>query len=146
MSDCDVMRESMPLLLTESLDAARRELTHQHIESCAACGEEWLAYNETWRVMGDLPELEVPAHVKQKFLAQVMPAEERTNVVPFRRRAAFKWVAQAAAVAVVAGGAYFAGHRPTTPTFAKMAPAVLTPASPYYSIAETRVLPANAVS
>ena len=35
MSDCDVMRESMPLLLTESLDPARRELTHQHIERCA---------------------------------------------------------------------------------------------------------------
>ena len=37
MPDCDSMRENMPLLLTESLDPATRELTHQHIETCAMC-------------------------------------------------------------------------------------------------------------
>ena len=50
MSECSAVSESMPLLLTESLDAARRELTHQHIESCdRCCVAEWSAYKETWR-------------------------------------------------------------------------------------------------
>lgn len=150
MSECDVMRESMPLLLTESLDSARRELTHQHIEGCEACTAEWLAFNETWRLMGDLPEVDVPARVKQRFLAQVMPADAAPNVVPFRRRPAFKWIAQAAAVAVIAGGGYFAGHRTTAPTPVLTASSTqgeaLSKNSPFYSIAETRVLPANALS
>jgi hypothetical protein len=108
----------MPLLLTESLDAARREATHQHIESCALCAAQWSAYQETWLVLGDLPEVEVPARVKERFMiaaglaAPVAEApQQRDNVVPFRRRPAVKWVAQAAAVAVLVGGAYFAGDR-----------------------------------
>ena len=56
MSECHLMRESMPLLLTESLDRDRRELTHQHIETCAACSEEWAAYRESWAMMADLPD------------------------------------------------------------------------------------------
>ena len=47
MVDCHAMRESMPLLLTDSLDRSRREQTHQHIESCAACTAEWNSYKET---------------------------------------------------------------------------------------------------
>jgi hypothetical protein len=144
----------MPLLLTESLDPGRRELTHQHIESCPACGAEWLAYNETWRLMGDLPEVDVPSRVKTNFLAQVMPAAvPATNVVPFRRRPAVKWLAQAAAIAVIAGGSYFAGHRSTpssTPSFIANSGGSVLPAAAVipvkYSIAETRVLPAQALS
>jgi hypothetical protein len=119
MSECSAVTERMPLLLTESLDAARRETTHQHIESCDLCGAEWSAYKETWFVMGDLPEVEVPARVKEKFLvaAGLAQTEDRqsrvNNVVPFRSRPAVKWVAQAAAVAVLVGGGYFAGDRST---------------------------------
>src|SRR5437763_7172643 len=113
MSECDFMRESMPLLLTESLDPVRREHTHQHIEHCSLCSDEWTSYQETWRVLEALPEVEVPARVKDRFLAQInpQPAQARDNVVPFTRRPALKWLAQAAAVAVIAGGSYFAGHR-----------------------------------
>ena len=147
MSECSVMRQTMPFLLTESLDRDQRELTHQHIENCETCGEEWAAYRETWGVLGDLPQMEVPSRVRDRFLtaigtAAVVPI--KTNVVPFHRRPAFKWVAQAAAVVIVAGGAYFAGHRtapvtlgPTPPTISSVAP---------YSIAETRVLQASAIS
>jgi HEAT repeat protein len=104
----------MPLLLTESLDAARRELTHQHIETCEVCGVEWSAYKETWAVMSDLPEVDVPARVKAEFLGRIGMAEERpANVIPFHRKPAFKWLAQAAAVVVLAGGGYFAGNRNT---------------------------------
>jgi len=57
MSECSVIAETMPLLLTESLDPAQREQTHQHIETCATCAGEWLATRETWRVLETLPRL-----------------------------------------------------------------------------------------
>jgi hypothetical protein len=154
MSECDVMRESMPLLLTESLDPARRELTHQHIEQCPLCAGEWAGYTETWRYLGELPEVEPPARLKARFLAQIHPAEAPSNLVPFLRRPAAKWLAQAAAVAVIAGGGYFAGHR-TQPISVASTPATLSgvqalpvamSSTPQYSIAETRVLPAAAIN
>lgn len=154
MSECSAMRENMPLLMTESLDPVRREQSHQHIESCELCGSEWGAYRETWAIMGDLPEVEVPAHVKAQFLqkAGIAPAELPKNVVPFTRRPAFKWVAQAAAVVILVGGAYFAGDRNadkvgSTPAYVNdIRP--IGGASPIarVSLAESRVLDSNALS
>ena len=146
MSECDFMRESMPLLLTESLDPVRREDTHQHIENCTLCSEEWAAYQETWRVMEGLPEVEVPVRVKERFLSQIALQQGTGNIVPFHRRPALKWLAQAAAMVLIAGGSYFAGHRsvpiripPSDATIASVTPAP-------YSIAESRVLPASLIS
>src|SRR5262249_18321693 len=142
MSECDFMRESMPLLLTESLDAVRREHTHQHIENCSMCSDEWAAYQETWRVLDALPAVEVPAQVKERFLAQINPEPKHDNVVPFHRRPALKWIAQAAAVVAVVGGPCLAGHR-STPIVVGQTPATVQPA---YSIAESRVLPASLIN
>jgi hypothetical protein len=143
------MRENMPLLLTESLDPVRRELTHQHIETCPMCVAEWSAYKETWSILDTLPELDVPARVKQRFLAEVSPAAVTANVVPFRRRSAPRWLAQAAAVVIIAGGAFYGGSRTTRRVELPTTPAALTniqPAAPFYSIAESRVLPAASIS
>ncbi len=152
MSDCDSMRENMPFLLTESLDPARRELTHKHIETCALCVAEWSAYKETWQILDTLPEVTVPPRVKQRFLAEVQPAPPRDNVVPFRRGRAARWLAQAAAVVIVGSGAFYAGHRAAPPVELKPTPAQVTaiqqatPVAQFYSIAESRVLPAAAIS
>jgi len=152
MPDCDSMRENMPLLLTESLDPARRELTHQHIEMCPMCVAEWSAYKETWSILDTLPELDVPARVKQRFLAEVSPASVTPNVVPFRRRSAPRWLAQAAAVVIIAGGAFYGGRRMTPRVELTPTPAQVTaiqqamPAQAAYSIAESRVLPAASIS
>lgn len=150
MPECDVMRESMPLLLTESLDSAGREATHLHIESCAACSDEWSALRETWQMLDELPRVEVPARVKARFLNEVgadRPQVTTDNVVPFRRRPAAKWIAQAAAVAIIAGGSYFAGHRTQkSPTPAPLRGPEVTSVQPIYSIAETRTLPAKSIS
>jgi len=142
----------MPLLLTESLDSAQRELTHQHIESCAECTDEWNAYRETWQMMEDLPEVEVPARVKDRFLAAAGIAEApKSNVVPFQRKPALKWIAQAAAVILLAGGSYFVG-RETTPRFIRQGATIdsVTPGKPLaikpFAIAETRVVDADALS
>jgi hypothetical protein len=152
----------MPLLLTESLDANRRELTHRHIESCAVCGEEWSAYKETWAVMGDLAEVEVPARVKPAFLeraglappvVELTKAELPNNVVPFHKRAAFKWIAQAAAVAVLVGGGYFLGDKnadriaTSTATIESVTPNdIRTVSTKPMALSETRVLDAEALS
>lgn len=154
MSECSAVREQMALLITESLDATRREHAHQHIESCEVCGSEWGAWRETWAVMGELPEVEVPAQVKAKFLAEAgIRTQAPTNVVPFMRRPAAKWLAQAAAVVVLVGGAYFAGDRnaerfrPSLATIDSVTPSNVQPVS--YSplaIAETRVVDASAIS
>jgi len=135
----------------------QRERTHQHIESCPLCVDEWAAYRDTWAMMGDLPEVAVPARVKQNFLAAAGIEEKReANVVPFVRRPAFKWVAQAAAVAVLVGGAYFAGNR-TAPLVRETPASVLnvermpsrstTAIQPVsLSLAESRTLDASALS
>jgi hypothetical protein len=162
MSDCELTRQNMPLLLTESLDPVRRETAHQHIEHCLECSGEWSGFRETWDLLEELPEVEVPAHVKERFLAELnAPAQAPApNVVPFRRRPAVRWVAQAAGVIVIAGGAYLAGHRGATPQSlvadnpAAQTPAKITSIAPAggqiqpagFSIAETRVLPASAIN
>ncbi len=152
MSECRAVTERMPLLLTETLDAIGREQTHQHIESCDLCGAQWSAYKETWLMLGDLPEVEVPARVKQNFLNAAGLAETRVidNVVPFRKRPAVKWVAQAAAVAVLVGGAYFAGDRNAErvqPTRAIVGdPSPFTRIASPMSLAETRTMDAEALS
>ena len=154
MSECSAVSERMPLLLTESLDAARREATHQHIEGCHLCGEEWSAYKETWATLGDLPEVEVPAHVKANFLARagLGPQELPKNVVPFHKRPSFKWIAQAAVVTLLVGGSYFAG-RGTASTAIEPQRATIDSVGEYQrvanrplSLSETRVLDAEALS
>jgi hypothetical protein len=153
MSDCHVMRENMPLLLAEELDPADRELSHEHIENCPVCSAEWASYKTTWAIMGDLPDVPVPAHVKEGFLRRAGLLQEAgqpvTNVVPFTRRPAFKWIAQAAAVTVLVGAAYFAGDRnadrfdPAPLNVNRTLPLnEITPVS----LAESRVLDAEALS
>lgn len=162
MSECSAVTQSMPLLLTESLDPVRREVSHQHIENCAVCGAEWAAYKETWSFLGELPEVEVPARVRTRFLeaAGLAAPVAKDNVVAFHRRPAFKWMAQAAAVVILAGGGYLAGTRGSQ-AVAPSSTIAQTPAkitrvqarSPYQpvsadgmALAETRVLDADALS
>lgn len=150
MSDCDVMRESMPMLLTESLDPVQRELTHQHIESCEVCGDEWAATKETWDLLDELPQVEVPARVKARFLeAAGLHEEKPANVIPFHRKPAFRWVAQAAAVAVLVGGAWFGGQRTASP-IVQSAPVTVErmPVSDIQpiSLSESRVIDSSALS
>jgi hypothetical protein len=153
MSECSAVTERMPLLLSEALEAGARELTHQHIESCDLCGAQWSAYKETWLLMGDLPEVEVPARVKQRFMIAAGLASDAArldNVVPFRKRPVVKWVAQAAAVALLVGGAYFAGDRNAeriVPTQARVGdPSPFNRISTGLSLAETRTVDAEALS
>ncbi|HET7712475.1 MAG TPA: HEAT repeat domain-containing protein [Thermoanaerobaculia bacterium] len=138
----------MPQLLTESLDPAERERTHRHIEACAVCREEWDAFRNTWTLLGEVPEVPVPARVRAKFLSAIDPQAVEPRVLPFHRRPATRWLAQAAAVVVVAGGSYFAGNRTAPVRLAPTPPQVTSiqeVATPF-SIAESHVVKAKALS
>jgi hypothetical protein len=124
----------MPQLLLEALSQDEREATHLHIESCAECSGEWDRLRETWTLMGALPELPLPSTVRQRFFA-TLDLPKRSNVVPFRARPAARWIAQAAAVAVLVGGAFFAGRQSS--------PADAAPEAPAYRIAGDQVIPAS---
>jgi hypothetical protein len=155
MSECDVTRQQMPELLAEALDFATREVSHRHIESCLDCESEWTEYKLTWMVLGDLPEVEVPSRLRESFLDRVQP-NRKSNVLPFHRRPAFRWVAQAAAVVILVGGSYLTGHRTATIRVSPLpgtidsvrpinaAASAITPAA--FSIAESRTFPASAIS
>jgi hypothetical protein len=145
MAECGAMRERFPLLLTEALDAETRELTHQHIETCAECTDEWNGMKEAWRMMAELPELDPPARMKSRFLAEI-GAESTPNVIPFHRRPAARWLAQAAALVVLVGGSYFAGHRTTTVRLAPTQATIDAVQPVKYSLAETRVMQADKMS
>src|SRR5579872_6368589 len=146
MSECDFMKENMPLLLTESLDPVRREQAHSHFERCPSCGAEWNSYKQTWAVLGDLPEREVPSGVKERFLLSIGELDAAAGVVPFYRRRPVRWLAQAAAAVILVGSSYYAGHR-TAPVRILQSPATISSVAPArYSIAESRVLPADMVS
>lgn len=148
MVECDLLTENLPLLLTESLDPSQRELTHQHIEGCAACSDQWSAYKDTWSLLEQLPEVPLPSGAKARFLSRIDPQTlpATGTIVQFRQRPAMRWLAQAAAVAVIAVGGYFAGNR-TRPVRLQPTAASLSSIQPVaYSIAESRVLPASAMS
>ncbi|MGK2859830.1 MAG: HEAT repeat domain-containing protein [Thermoanaerobaculia bacterium] len=146
MSDCTLIREQMPLLVTEALAAGEREKAHQHIESCASCEAEWTATRDTWKLLAEAPDRPVPSRVRGRFLDEVermgSVAPRRNVVVPFTRRPAVRWLAQAAAIAVVAGGAYFAG---SSRNVAAPASGDLTSAAPaaQFRIAENTSLAAD---
>lgn len=137
MPECSVVREQMSLLLTEALEPLQRESAHLHIEECGVCESEWEAYRTTWMILGDLPEREVPSRLRGRFLEDAGIEKPKAQVIPFHRRPAARWVAQAAAVAVLVGGSYFTG-RGTAP-----APPVPEQTTPAFRIAESAVVQAS---
>ncbi|MFA6957876.1 MAG: HEAT repeat domain-containing protein [Thermoanaerobaculia bacterium] len=150
MSDCTLIREQMPLLLTESLGSAAREAAHQHIESCASCEAEWSRTREAWKLLADAADRPVPGRVRTRFLDEVASmggtAPRRSVVVPFTRRPVFRRFAQAAAIAVIAGGAYFAGSTRGTNPSAGNATVASVAAAPQFRISENALLSANQIN
>ena len=149
MSECNLTAERMPQLLVEALSYHDRELTHRHIESCSVCTTEWRSLKETWSLLGELPEAEVPSRVRQRFIAAAgltPPSILPGNVVSFRQRPAFRYVAQAAAVVLLVGGSWFAGHR-SAPLQIATSQATINSVTPaQFAIAESRVIPAAQIS
>lgn len=111
MSECDVVRERMPQLLVEAVEPMLREVSHQHVESCEGCGREWESMRAAWLALADIPELPVPAAVRERFLAEAARLSGEEKVVAFPVRRHWRWIAQAAAVVVLVGGGWFGGQQ-----------------------------------
>lgn len=145
MVDCTALIERLPDLLTETIDRKGREETHRHIETCESCQLEWVAYRETWRMMGELPEVSVPPGARTRFVAEAQRLSPVAPVIAFPRRPIARWLSQAAAVVVLVGGSFFLGQRTSVPAY--QTPASIEEISGLpFSIAESRVLPASDIS
>lgn len=145
MVDCNAVRESIPDLITETLRGAEREDAHRHIEECEHCRAEWAEYREAWSAMGALREEAVPAGLRARFLAEAEKLAPRSNVVEFRPRPAWqKWAAQAAGVAVLVGGSFFAGRATEQSSFEAPATVQRVTEAPY-SLAARQIIPAAAI-
>lgn len=145
MVDCTAMKDRLPDLLTETIGRAEREEAHRHIEACAECQTEWAGYRETWKRLGDLPELPVPPGVRASFMAELDRMKPAGNVVAFPRRPIARWLSQAAAVAVLVGGSFFIGQQTGSTDFTTSATLESVEELPF-SIAESRVIPASQIS
>jgi hypothetical protein len=149
MSECNLTAERMPQLLVEALSYQDRELTHRHIEACSVCTTEWRSMKETWSLLGELPEAEVPSRLRQRFIAAAgltPPSILPGNVVSFRQRPVFRYLAQAAAVVLLVSGSWFAGHRSAPLQIAPSQATINSVTPAQFSIAESRVIPAAQIS
>lgn len=145
MVDCNAVRESIPDLLTETLRGAEREDAHRHIEQCEHCRAEWAEYRGAWSAMGALREEAVPSGLRARFLAEADKLAPRRNVLEFRPRPAWqKWAAQAAGVAVLVGGSFFAGKATQGNSFETPATVQRVTETPY-SLTDRQIIPASAI-
>lgn len=145
MVDCTALIERLPDLLTETIDRKGREETHRHIETCESCQLEWVAYRETWRMMGEIPEVSVPPGARTRFVAEAQRLSPVAPVIAFPRRPIARWLSQAAAVVILVGGSFFLGQRTSVPAYQTRASIEGISSLPF-SIAESRVLPASDIS
>ena len=73
--------DELPALSLGCLEPAEREQVLAHIEACAVCRAEWLAFQE---VVGDLslalPQVTPPARVKTALLAKITPPVRKAGL------------------------------------------------------------------
>ncbi|HVR42655.1 MAG TPA: HEAT repeat domain-containing protein [Thermoanaerobaculia bacterium] len=130
----------MPQLLLESIEGGERESSHLHIERCSECGREWSDLRETWATLGEVPEVPVPAGVRGRFLEAIGQRASGNVVVPFRARPAARWIAQAAAVALLVGS-FFAG-RALAPPSGELSPGQIVALEPV-RLSGSQLIPAS---
>jgi anti-sigma factor RsiW len=122
MKPCTEYRESIALLAARTLDAAAKENTERHLESCAACRAH---FEKLRRVCGqldhsprELPSGELPANFHRRLMERIradVEAPEAPSASVFDWvRAWFSWprvvYAGAVAVVIVAGLFWNAPH------------------------------------
>ncbi|MDP2753986.1 MAG: zf-HC2 domain-containing protein [Nitrospirota bacterium] len=80
---CKRIKGLIPDLLEGRLDDIIKRQVLIHLESCLACAKEKLLYEETWKLAGDLPEIEpqpgFKARVWNRIVRQEEPAAGRLN-------------------------------------------------------------------
>jgi hypothetical protein len=77
----------------------------RHLEECESCRRRAAELDETWERIA-LPDPDVPAVYRERTIGRMQEALARRNVVPFRPRAWWKPVLQAAALVVAGAGGF----------------------------------------
>lgn len=82
---CEQYQEWMSERLDGELDSTRIATLDRHLEACTGCREEWQLLNESWQLLGELPEIE-PSPI---FRAQVW---EKVRQSPAPAVTGWRWV------------------------------------------------------
>jgi len=147
MTDCPRgdMRDLLPDLLHEQLDAATRAEVARHVASCAACAEELELLRSMRRALSPAPHVDV-GRIAEAVVASRGATSDAPDVRPLHsqqaprvgRRIAWR-IAAAFVVAALALGTWFAAqHRPSdTPVTVATAPTHLdsVPPAPHATVA-----------
>ena len=108
MTDCLNFEQQISALIDGELPEAERQVLEAHLETCPDCMETYHMFSDISAAMHDI-SYEVPFDLKDRVLEQI-EEEKVTSIEDGRKRWNWKhYAAMAAAFAVVAGVAIFAG-------------------------------------
>ena len=108
MTDCLNFEQQISALIDGELPEAERQVLEAHLETCPDCMETYRMFSGISAAMHDI-SYEVPFDLKDRVLEQI-EEEKVTSIEDGRKRWNWKhYAAMAAAFAVVAGVAIFAG-------------------------------------
>ncbi len=97
MTSCEDIRVELPALLDGELSGAERDRVQRHVEDCARCRQEVLAFRDTWSLLDQAPaEKPDPGYVDRFWREAGVPSE---GVKSSRMR----YFAVAACIVVISG-------------------------------------------
>ena len=95
--NCDRIRQSIAAC-DDPAEVRFDEATEAHLAGCAACSAFRREMSRTWRLLGELPEIEPAESFKRAVLAKVEEAGSPARNSPFRP---LYWIAAAACFALL---------------------------------------------
>jgi hypothetical protein len=114
MMDCEMYKSSIDLLVTETLDQARRLDLEKHLERCLDCRSELEATRRIWALLGELPVPASSGAMRGNFHSMLtnFKKDSRENIreLPVNRSGVFNlsgitnWVKYAAAIVLLLTG------------------------------------------
>ncbi len=88
MMDCKHIDELLVEYLYQELEPSQVESFEAHLQSCARCASSLASYERTRAIVQDLPEVDPPARLDERILAE---AERATQVRPARAEQPSFW-------------------------------------------------------
>jgi anti-sigma factor RsiW len=76
MMDCKHINELLLDYLYQELDPSQVESFEAHLKSCSRCASELASYERTRAIVKDLPEVEPPARIDDRILAEATRASQ----------------------------------------------------------------------
>jgi anti-sigma factor RsiW len=106
MKNCEDIRELLSARLDGELTAEEARLLDGHLASCEACRGELAELERTWKALGELSDVEVPAGLDQRVIARATGSKRPTSA----SRRILRWVYPLSAAAAVLVAVVVAFH------------------------------------